>query len=147
MSLPLNQPVRLAILSQPSHLRVVRSALEKMCELAGFDNAQTGRIVLSVDEALSNIVRHAYEGAADGRIEIELTPHGQQTVQGLRISLRDYGRHADPADIHSRELTDVRPGGLGVHIISQCMDCVQYHKADGGGTLLVMEKRCANSEP
>jgi len=138
--------IRLSIFSFPSHLCVVRAALAKVCELIGFDGDTAGNVVLSVDEALSNIIKHAYGGADDRPIEIELVPLAAGGRSGLRIELRDYGRSVDRRKIKSRDLEDVRPGGLGVHIMSQCMDSVEFNQAEGGGTLLTMTKMLADSE-
>ena len=139
--LPLpEQGLSMRILSCPSYLPLVRAVTERLCQLLGFDEAAIGGIVLSVDEALSNIIRHAYAGAGDRPIEIDLAPLGRPTAQ-LRIRLRDYGKVVDPSQIKPRDLSDIRPGGLGVHIIKQCMDHVEYSRADGGGTLLTLVKR------
>jgi anti-sigma regulatory factor (Ser/Thr protein kinase) len=54
--------------------------------------------------------------------------------------VRDYGRAVDPATIRGRDLSEVRPGGLGVHIIRSIMDEVCYEPAAGGGTRLNMLK-------
>ena len=134
------KPVRLTIRSTATHLAIVRAALEKMCEAIGFDADCAGKIILSADEALTNIIRHAYKGADDRPIDIELTPLGEGPPRGLRIRIRDYGRHVDPSRIRSRDLHDVRPGGLGVHIMTHCMDELEYRPADGGGTVLTMVK-------
>ncbi len=133
--------VTLRILSTPTHLPVVRAALEKACELAGFDSETTGGVVLSVDEALTNVIRHAYQGAEDKEIEIEWSPLGDSGAGGLRIRLRDHGQWVDPSSMRGRDLADVRPGGLGVHIMRKCMDEVRYTPAEGGGTVLTMIKR------
>lgn len=135
------KPIRLRILSVPAHLPVVRAATERICDLVGFDRECAGRIVLSVDEALTNVIKHAYDGAEDKPIDIELTPLGECSPRGLRISLRDYGRVVDQGEIRSRDLAEVRPGGLGVHIMTQCMDTIDYRRPDDGGTLLIMVKR------
>ena len=140
MNLPLNKPIRVSILSAPAHLPVVRAAVEELCKEVGFTADTTGKIILSLDEALTNIIRHAYGGAADKPIELELTPLGADDPKGLRILLRDYGQAVDRSQIKSRSLHHVRPGGLGVHIMSQCMDRVDYTAADGGGTTLTMIK-------
>ena len=133
--------VRLSICSTPAHLGIVRAALEKMCEAVGFDPETTGQVVLSADEALANIIRHAYKGDSHWSIEIELAPlPGGAGPAGLRIRIRDYGDWVDPSQIRSRDLADVRPGGLGVHIMSQCMDALDYAPAEGGGTVLTMTK-------
>ena len=59
----------------------------------------------------------------------------------LSVIVRDYGKVADRSPIHSRDLDDIRPGGLGVHIMHECMDSVEYLPApQGGGTILVMTK-------
>ena len=56
------------------------------------------------------------------------------------MTLRDYGPAVDPSEIKSRDLADIRPGGLGVHIMNKCMDSVEYQQADGGGMMLIMTK-------
>ncbi len=143
MKLPPDRAVKLDILSTAGHLPIVRAATEKACEMVGFDSESTGKIVLSVDEALTNIIKHAYQGSDDQPIEIELTPFDRDDKRGLRICVRDYGVVADPSEIKSRDLEDVRPGGLGVHIMNECMDHVEYHPAPDGGTLLTMTKTCS----
>ena len=140
MTLAADQPVLFHIRSTPSHLPIVRAAIEKACRLIGFDEAASGAVVLSVDEALTNIIRHAYNNAADQPIEIELSVTGPPGQEVLQISLRDHGTYVEPEEIKSRDLADVRPGGLGVHIMKECMDHVEYRQADGGGTLLVLRK-------
>ncbi|HOF18240.1 MAG TPA: ATP-binding protein [Phycisphaerae bacterium] len=142
MNLAPGSPIRMTVLSTPAHLPVVRAAVEKVCELAGVDEQAIGGVVLSVDEAMTNIIRHAYDGHDDQPIEIELSV----TDSALRIRLRDFGRSVDPAEIRSRELDDVRPGGLGVHIMQECMDSVSYEPAEGGGTRLTLTKRIAAQE-
>ena len=151
MSQPADKSIRLRISSTPRHLPVVRAAVEKLCELAGFDSQAATSVVLSLDEALTNVIRHAYLGAEDQPIDIELTPldgpepaaqasAGPALCRGIRVVVRDYGRPVDPARLQPRDLRDVRPGGLGVHIIRQCMDTVEYRPVEGGGTCLTMQK-------
>lgn len=137
----LNKPIRICIRSVPAHLPVVRAAVEKACEAVGFDDRETARIVLSVDEALANIIRHAYEYADDKPIEMELSVLGREAPEGIEICLRDYGHRVDPSVIKPRDLDDFRPGGLGVHIIKECMDTVTYERPPDGGTLLRMVRR------
>ena len=145
MSGATNRPVRLWIFSTPAHLPIVRGAMERLCRALGFDEHSTTRVVLSVDEALTNIIRHAYGGAEDQPIEVELLPQGSPAA-GLRIRIRDHGRPVDVRRIQSRDLDDVRPGGLGVHIMTECMDHLEYQQAEGGGTVLTMFKRLSAAD-
>jgi len=136
----MDKPIRMSIVSQPGYLAVVRSAVEKTCQLLGFDEQTVGRIVLGVDEALTNIIRHAYHGANDKQIDIELMPLLEPCV-GLRITLRDYGEVFDPEIIKRAGNHDkLKPGGLGVHIMTMCMDELEYRPAKDGGMELVMIK-------
>ena len=134
-------PIKLSIRSTPDHLPIVRGAVERLCQDLGFGEDCTARIVLSIDEALANVIRHAYDGARDQPIEIELSVLGPPPAQGLQVCIRDHGRSVDPSSIKSRDLDDVRPGGLGVHIMTSCMDCLDFRRAEGGGTILTMVKR------
>ncbi len=138
-SLP-GKPVHIVICSSPTFLPVVRAAVEKICELIGFDTACVGNIILSTDEALTNIIKHAYGGASDKPIEIDLIPLDEH-ARGLCIRLRDHGQTVDLSRIKGRDLSDIRPGGLGVHIMTKCMDQLEYRPAEGGGTVLTMVKR------
>lgn len=134
-----DSPIKLSIASTPAHLPVVRAAVKSVCKLMGFDEIARSDIVLAVDEALANVIKHAYQGANDKPIEITLRSVGGDKT-ALQIELRDWGRQVAPAAIKSRDLDDVRPGGLGVHIMSRCMDEVKYVHAPGGGTLLTLVK-------
>jgi anti-sigma regulatory factor (Ser/Thr protein kinase) len=133
-------PVRLTIASDPAHLPVVRAALERFCALLGLDEPTAGDVVLAVDEALTNVIKHAYHGAPDRPIEITFCQVSSSGQPGLEIRLRDWGEQTEPGKIRSRDLQDVRPGGLGVHIMRQCMDRIDYTHAADGGTILTMVK-------
>jgi anti-sigma regulatory factor (Ser/Thr protein kinase) len=129
--------VTLTVPSQPKYLYIVRSALYPLLLGAGFGKRDARRIVLAVDEACSNIIRHAYEEDPSGTITVTATDAaGQFTVR-----LRDYGRKADPSSIAPRNLEDVRPGGLGTHFMGQVFDTVTYDTSEGEGTLLILEKK------
>ena len=135
-------PVRLAIASEPAHLPIVRAAAERISDLMGFDQVTSGTIMLAVDEALTNVIRHAYAGANDKPIEITLTClSSSNDEEALCIEIRDWGERVDPSRIKARDLDDVRPGGLGVHIMNTVMDEVSYAPAEGGGTCLKMTKK------
>jgi anti-sigma regulatory factor (Ser/Thr protein kinase) len=135
-----NTPVRMLIASSPAHLPVVRAALDCLCELMGFDDKCRGGIVLAVDEALTNVIRHAYHGALDKPIEVTMHAGNEDAAGGLKVELRDWGQPVPLEKIKSRALEDVRPGGLGVHIMTCFMDTVQFDPRPDGGTLLTMTK-------
>jgi anti-sigma regulatory factor (Ser/Thr protein kinase) len=138
--------VELHLTSTPGCLSVVRAAVHRMCLDAGFSDQDAGSITWAVDEALSNVIRHGYENQPDRPIRLQLAPvTGPDGRRGLRTVVRDQGRQVDPATIQGRDLEEVRPGGLGVHVIRKVMDEVEYSCPDGGGMMLRMVKYVATA--
>ena len=129
--------VALTVPSQPKFLYVVRSAAYPVVIEAGFSRKEARRIVLALDEACSNIIRHAYAGDPEGTISLTLTVTGTE----LRIELRDTGKQVDATTIAPRDLKDVRPGGLGTHFINAVFDTVRYDTSGRAGTLLTMQRK------
>jgi anti-sigma regulatory factor (Ser/Thr protein kinase) len=137
------QPIRLSLASTPAHLPIVRAGVGEIARLVGFDEKAVDAVVLAVDEAMTNIIKHAYDGRNDQPIEAAFTALSEAAdggPAGLTIVLEDRGKPVDPAAVRSRDLDDVRPGGLGVHIMGCCMDRVDYTPREGGGTRLTMTK-------
>jgi serine/threonine-protein kinase RsbW len=133
--------VELSIHSSTKCLPIVRGAVERMAGLEGFDETDAHALTWAIDEALSNVIKHGYEGMPDQPISICLarvtSPDGRS---GIAVTVRDQGRQVDPATIRSRDLGEVRPGGLGVHIIQTVMDSCEYSCPPGGGMQLDMVK-------
>lgn len=136
---PPDRPIRLTIFSSPTHLAVVRGAVDGLCRSIGFDDDCITAVVMSVDEALSNVIRHAYDNAEGQPIDIELD--WTRPPDGVRISIRDRGRRVGPECVRPPARDEMRPGGLGLHIMTECMDRIEYSPAEGGGTVLTMVKR------
>ncbi len=127
--------------SDPGELLPLRRRIQEWSQERGWSEQQISEIVLALDEALTNVIRHGYGGATDGRIELTLEQiDGPADEAGLEIRVRDFGRQTDPDRICGRSLDDIRPGGLGVHIIRSMTSSTEYGRAPGGGMLLVMRK-------
>ena len=129
--------VRCTLPSHPKYLPLVRSVVHEAATLAGFEADLTQRLLLAVTEAMTNVIRHAYGGAEDRPVDLEVVA----TPGELRLDLVDYGCFVDPKYIESRPLDEVRPGGIGVHLIKSTMDRVEYTRNAHGGTTLTMVKR------
>jgi len=133
-------PLELNLLSDPANLATVRAAVRQVSVEAGFADADAEQIALAVDEALANVIKHGYGMQTNRPIRLRAEVVSEERRTGLRFVVRDYGRVVDPATICGRDLEEVRPGGLGVHIIRSVMDEVCYEPAVGGGTCLSMLK-------
>ncbi len=122
--------LRLELPSNPEILCVVRSAMMRLAEELGFPAAECQALTRAVDEALANIIRHAYGGRPGQKIELLCrrvqSKIGGKKRAGLEIVLVDRGAAADPKSLRGRSFDDVRPGGLGLHFIRDAVDIMQY---------------------
>ena len=98
-------------------------------------------MVLGVDEACTNIIRHAYQLRDDQLIALWLEDSGDC----LRMRLRDYGKQTEAHTMKGRAHDLIRPGGLGLHLIRTAFDKVDY-VLKARGTELVMTKNLSNNE-
>ncbi len=134
----LTRPLHRRVHSAPAELAEVRKLVAEMAAATGFAAETAGRIVLAIDEALANCIKHGYAGEPGHPIDLTATRIERSGRVGLEFVIRDFGRQVDPETIRSRDLADVRPGGLGVHIIETIMDEMEYScPADGGMRLRV----------
>lgn len=136
--------VHIQLLSQPRYLCGARELILATMSRFGFNDLACSQIALAVDEALANVICHGYERCPSGMIWVSIWPLDESedgAVAGARIVIEDEARQVEPEQIKGRNLEEIRPGGLGVHIIREVMDHVEYSKRDGCGMRLVLEKR------
>ena len=135
-------PLELRFPARPYELRGMRDALRERLRAWRLDEECASDVVMAVDEACQNVIRHAYRGEPDGVIELEVRCAGDE----LRIAVRDFAPPVDPARIRPRPLDELRPGGLGTHLIRSAMDHTELGKPPSGpGNLLRMVKKLARS--
>lgn len=135
-------PVILEVPSDPAVMSAVRAVTDKISRAAGFNAEEGDKLVLAVDEACTNVIRHAYGNRRDGRIKITFTAGADR----LEIEIRDFGTGADPATFRGRDFEEVRPGGLGMHFIKSAVDKMEYERPPGGGMVLKMVKFICRQE-
>lgn len=100
-------------------------------------------LVLALDEACSNVVKHRRNALMEGMVHVRATIGGG----AIRIEIGDFCGTDDIPNIKPRDLADVRPGGLGTHFIAEIMDSVSFQPEPGfpGRMALVLEKRTAGT--
>jgi serine/threonine-protein kinase RsbW len=134
--------LKLELPSDPNLLCAVRGAVERLTEAFGFSAADGRAVTRAVDEALTNIIRHAYSGALDQPIGVAFRStrrDGQDGAEGLEITMSDHGPPVDPEKMCGRELSDVKPGGLGLHFIRQSMDVVEFTRTNDINSLRLVK--------
>ena len=130
--------VELRIPAFADRMSLVRETLRSAARHCGFDVSGTKELVLAVCEACQNVVQHGYAGQEPGDIVLTMI----RSEDGVIVRVRDFANPVDPSKIKSRDLDDVRPGGLGIHFIENLMDSAVFTPgADGIGNVLQMTKR------
>jgi len=129
---------QLNVASHPRNLAEIRKLMKKVSLSIGFAKSDVDSIILAVDEACSNIIRHSYKNDPDGRIDISIDILDKK----MKIKIVDFGTPCDTKRLKSRPIDDVRPGGLGIYIMNQVMDEVEYDFSAKDRNVVSMSKSC-----
>jgi serine/threonine-protein kinase RsbW len=134
--------LELQVTSHPSHLATVRKAIESFADANGFDARAVAEIGLCVNEAIANIIRHAYAGNPSRPVHIAAQMEDRDVAGGrIVITLRDWGNGVDPNTLPRRPYNPLEPGGVGLICLQQWMDEVSYASQPGGGMLTTLMRR------
>ncbi|MGA3317092.1 MAG: ATP-binding protein [Candidatus Korobacteraceae bacterium] len=121
--------------SHPRFLPIVRAAVGELGLVYGLPEESSREVTLAVDEALANIIRHAYKNRYDQEIELNCRTGADQ----MEFTLLDWGEPPDPDRICAQPLDDVSLSGRGTHLIKAIMDEVSYERVRGGNQLKLIK--------
>ena len=150
--------LRLELRSNALLLAGARDMISAVAKRFGFPDESCAQIALAVDEALCNVIKHGYGRDPSRPIWITVFAIGNgweqasrngadgQLPDALRVVVEDEAPQVDPTQIKSRDLDEVRPGGLGVHIIKTVMDEAVYERREKVGMRLTMLKKRVGSK-
>ena len=114
--------------------------VEEVCEAVGFDASTTMQMNLAIEEAVVNVMNYAYPHGTVGDIFIE----AQANDIRLKFIITDSGAPFDPTtrdDVDTTLSAEERPiGGLGIHLVRQLMDSINYERTDGKNILTLRKK-------
>ncbi|MDB5326111.1 MAG: serine phosphatase [Phycisphaerales bacterium] len=128
--------LRMDLTSNPAEIASARKSIEAFAGAAGFDERATADIGLCVNEAIANIIRHAYGSAKDKPIEM----HADMVADAMMITLRDWGNGRMPDLNKSVDPNTLCPGGLGLPCLKALLDGLKF-EPQSDGMLLRMTKR------
>ena len=114
--------------------------VEEACQAVGFDQKTTMQIKVAVEEAVVNVMKYAYPSGKHGDVKIEAAHNDQR----LKFTIIDSGKPFDPT-VHAAVDTTLSAkqrsiGGLGIHIIRQNMDSMNYERKDDHNVLTLRKK-------
>jgi sigma-B regulation protein RsbU (phosphoserine phosphatase) len=132
---------RLTFRAQADELHRVREAVRQAAERCGCTPELTQDLVIAIGEASQNVVRHAYKDVEAGVATLEIL-HKKGI---LEFRLLDSAPPVDREKVIPVWPEDIKPGGLGICLIHDIMDKVEFLEApSGNGNLLRMVKYLEN---
>jgi sigma-B regulation protein RsbU (phosphoserine phosphatase) len=118
--------------------------VDEVCENVGFDMSTTFKLNLAIEEAVVNVMSYAYPAGTKGDVDIDAEADDEQ----LKFVISDSGTPFDPTQKGEVDTTlsaeERGIGGLGIHLIRQIMDTINYERVDGKNVLTLRKKITKN---
>lgn len=131
----------MTVQASTEHLAEVRNFVAKHASKFGFKQQDVADIRLAVDEAYTNIIKHAYKHDDSKSVEIELGYNSNE----FWISLLDSGDSFDPSSYTEpnvkKKIKEKTRGGVGVYLIKRLMDEVEYGKEGPFNEIRMIKKK------
>ncbi|MDA1314925.1 MAG: ATP-binding protein [Acidobacteria bacterium] len=134
--------VEITVVSHPRWLRVIRRVLAEYAESKGLDAQAAHEVVLAVDEAAANVIKHSYQGDPGRRVTVSAS----EVAGGIEVEIIDNGEPFDPIDQPLPEPDEMRVGGRGVFLMQAVMDSVEYERRDGRNCVRMRKLLKAHAE-
>lgn len=130
----------LIVKSSTDNLSLIRDFTKTAAAESGFSDDTIGKIILAVDEACTNVIKHGYNYSPEG--EIIISAKFEDTT--FTISITDEGTRFTPGVVPDPDLKEYhkqkRVGGLGMFLMKKLMDDVKYVNLAGNKNQVVLIK-------
>ena len=140
-----NSVKELKVKSKTENLSKIRDFVSENALNAGIPMATVEDIMLAVDEACTNIIKHAYKLSPDGEILLNIAYDENK----FTIIIIDYGRSFEPETVPLPDLQkyyrEHKVGGLGIYLMKSLMDDVKYTSIPGKYNQVLLSKKISGS--
>ncbi len=119
---------RLKLPADSANLDIIRKFVTGISENMGFSEEEVYKIELAVDEACSNVVKHAY--LINSRRDAIINVEAREKNDRIEIVISDKGQGFDPKKVKKPQIEEymkkMKRGGLGLYLIKELMDKVSF---------------------
>lgn len=137
---PLVLHERLTVTNKVSEITKVNAFVQSATTIIHMENDLANKIKLAVEEAVTNCIEYAYPAGTYGDVTVDI--EADDSI--IMFFITDSGAEFDPTGVSKADTSltvDERPiGGLGVFLVRNLMDRINYERTDGKNVLR-MEKR------
>jgi serine/threonine-protein kinase RsbW len=131
----------ICVSSRLTNLAEIAEFVSERAVLAGLDENQVFDVQVALDEACTNIIEHAYEGDDDGELRICCFVEGDDFVIRIQDSGKPFCLEDVPLPDTSLPIEEREIGGLGVFLMRQMTDAIEYKTDPETGNELILRKR------
>lgn len=125
-----------------SELERLAEAVSAWCRENAIPTAAEFHVNLALDEIVSNIIRYGWRDGGEHQLLVRIS----RLKDELRVEVEDDAMPFNPLEVPvvdvSRPLEDRPVGGLGIHLVRQIMDGLEYRQLDGKNLLVMRKKTC-----
>lgn len=140
-----NKIAELRVKSKTENLSEIREFISANALNAGIAQKTVENIMLAVDEACTNIIKHAYKLSPEGEIIIKI----KYDEDKFTITIVDYGNSFEPESVPLPDLQkyyrERKVGGLGMYLMKILMDDVKYVSVPGKYNQVLLSKNLRSS--
>jgi len=126
-TVPGSESAKLTVPNDMSYLPIVQTCVRAVAGKFGFEGDCLGQLELGVEEAVSNVIEHAFEAGERSSFDVIC----QRVPMGIKIVIKDKGLPFDPCRLPeyrpAATLDEVASSGMGVYLMRQLMDSVSFH--------------------
>ena len=135
-----NTSAQLKVKSRTENLSEIRDFVNGNARAADIPEVTVENIILAVDEACTNIIKHAYNLSPEGEIIIKI----DYDEEKFMVTIIDYGKSFEPDRVPLPDLQkyyrEHRVGGLGMYLMKSLMDDVEYISIPGKYNQVLLSK-------
>ena len=139
MPQPTAQSVEIVIHNDLMELATLRDGLERIGAELGIPGKPLMQLQVALDEIASNVIKYGWPDGGNHELRVRIT--GQQ--DRIEVELVDDGREFDPRQAPAPEPQPAgrrQPGGLGIHLVKQLVDRLEYERVDGRNRTVVTKQ-------
>ena len=138
---------RLAIRNEIADLAILREALRQF----GIEHAVARRTLMqlqvTLDEIVSNIIKYAWPEGGTHEVAVRMSTREDD----IEIEVIDDGQPFDPRTVpapeQSRPGRRRKPGGVGIHMVKQLVDDIEYFRSGSCNHIVLTKRYRAASRP
>ncbi|MGE5432438.1 MAG: ATP-binding protein [Syntrophomonadaceae bacterium] len=130
----------LVVKSTTDNLALIRDFTKSAAQKCGFTEETVDKIALAVDEACTNVIKHAYKYSPEGDIIVNININQNK----MTVSITDHGSNFDPSLVPEPDVKKYyrqhKIGGLGIYLMRKLMDEVSFSSVQGSKNQVVLIK-------